>query len=275
MERESVKRPDSLIAGSDLPKETPPDELIKAFDAFSKTSAELIEYYAVLERRIAELTEQLERSRRLAAIGEMAATLAHEIRNPLAGISLSVSMLEKRVKDTGARELIENIRAGVNRMESIIGDILNFAQDITLNKVRVSWKDISRRIRDYLIPALEGKEITLTISKEDLEFSADPDYLERALLNVLDNAVDAVGDEGQIWLSCEEGGNKVVISVRDTGPGFSEEVMGKLCEPFFTTKTKGTGLGLAITSRIVEAHGGEMEFRNWENGAEVVIWLPY
>ncbi len=275
MEREPVKRPDSSIAGGDLARETPPEELIKAFDAFSKTSAELIEYYAVLERRIAELTEQLERSRRLAAIGEMAATLAHEIRNPLAGISLSVSMLEKKVRDPGARELIENIRAGVNRMESIIGDILNFAQDISLNKVQVSWRNLSRRMQKFLVPALEGKDITLSVSDEEVRFSADPDYLERALLNVLDNAVDAVGDKGQIWLSCEVRGGRVGISVRDTGPGFPEGVMGRLCEPFFTTKTKGTGLGLAITSRIVEAHGGEVEFGNWEKGAEVVIWLPY
>ncbi len=266
MERPASVRPDSLTVASK-------EDLAKAFEAFSRSSAELVEYFAVLQRRIADLTAQLERSKRLAAIGEMSATLAHEIRNPLSGISLSVSILKRKVRGESEMELIKNIEMGIERMEGIIRDILNFSQDISVKKDKMEWQGLAKRVLSQMGHRLQEKDVRVSVEGKG-EVLADGNLLERVLVNLIDNSLDAVEEDGKIWLVGREEENGFSILVRDNGPGFEAGAMEKAVEPFFTTKTKGTGLGLAIVSRIVEAHSGKLELSNWEEGAEVRIWLP-
>ncbi len=266
------KKPDSLIVNSkeDLAKEN----LAKAFEAFSRSSAELVEYFSVLQRRIAELTAELERSKRLATIGEMSATLAHEIRNPLSGISLSVSMLKRRIKSRPEMDLIRNIELGIWRMEGIIRNILSFSQDLLVKKERIEWQRLVSKVLDQTEHRVREKDIHIIVEGKAVLF-ADPVLIERVLVNLLDNSIEAVGDGGSIWLVAESDERGSSFWVRDDGPGFSSEVLEKATEPFFTTKTKGIGLGLAIVSRIVEAHSGTLWLSNWDRGAEVKIWLPF
>ena len=266
MVRKGHESHDSSIVGSK-------EDLAKAFEAFSRSSAELVEYFGVLQRRIADLTAQLERSKRLAAIGEMSATLAHEIRNPLSGISLSVSILKRRLKGETERDLIRNIEMGIERMEGIIRDILNFSQDLVVRKDKIDWCVLANKVTSQMRHRLEGSNVRVEIEGEG-SLVADFCLIERVLVNLIDNSFDALDGKGMIFLIGQEDEAGFSILVRDNGPGFSQEVLNKAVEPFFTTKTKGTGLGLAIVSRIIEAHSGRMSLSNWEQGAEVKLWLP-
>ena len=255
------------------------EELIKAFEVFSRTGAELVAYFSALESRIVELNKELERSRRLAAIGEVAAMLAHEIRNPLAGMELSASMLGRQELSEQQRELLDNICRGIKRLDRIITDILSFAQDISLKKAPVDIEEVVRTVLEkYLSHKLQEKNIVVDfhsgLSGDDRYIVIDKGYVERVLVNILDNAIDVSEDGGKLWISLWKTPERLWISIEDAGSGFSETALERALEPFFTTKARGTGLGLAICNRIIEAHGGRLILENTERGGKVSICLP-
>ncbi len=276
-----------------------PADLAELVEAFGGVTARLEATHAQLRGEVSRLNEelrhandQLERSRRLAALGEMAAGISHEIRNPLASIRLYARMLEEDLADRPEqRETAGKIAGAVTRLDAIVGDVLTFAREI---RVRAHACEPSEILDEALgLCALGGVEVDRS-GVEDVELACDPGLCVQALVNLIRNADEAMRGEGRaagdgpgrIWLSARDAGDIdgagrarrwTVLSVRDSGPGIPDDVVERMFNPFFTTRATGTGLGLAIVHRILDAHGGRVEVvggRQDGRGATVELWFP-
>jgi signal transduction histidine kinase len=265
------------------------DELASVFAAYNETSDRMMESYRQLQSEVGRLreqlrqkNEQLERKNRLAALGEMAAGMAHEIRNPLGGIQLYASLLER---DLGEREELltwaQKITNGVRTLDSIVCDILAFTHDQICQKKPIRLRGLLHQVLDYVQPQYElsGVEIDVAGIGEELVVEADENMLIRVFLNLIRNAIDTMDNQGRVVVRAEpydqDPGYQVRIRVADSGGGIKPEVMEKMFNPFFTTKDTGTGLGLAIVHRLVECHGGVILASNNEiGGATFTLLFP-
>lgn len=243
-----------------------------------------------LREELAEKKRELARRERLAALGEMAAGLAHEIRNPLGGVQLYASLLEQEVADRAeAVALVQKIRAGVAALDRLVSDVLAFAAQTEPELAPTNLGKLVGRVLELLQPHVStcAAEIVVDDALCDVWVMADATLLSRALMNLVTNAIEAVGSEGTVWISASQASRnaneteatpergRVVVTVADDGPGVPEELRDRIFNPFFTTKATGTGLGLAIVYRIVEAHGGSIRVGPREGGGAVFqLWLP-
>lgn len=234
-----------------------------------------------LQEQLHEKNRELERRERLAALGEMAAGVAHEIRNPLGGIGLYASLLERDLKDRPQqRDLAKRIGAGVNHLEAIVGGVLAFAGGGEPNRQPMRLAGMLDKASAQAIP--RGQELGVRIevgrSGENVELLCDGGQVQRALLNLLLNAIDAAGRDGRVWVRPGDGVDEdglFPIAVEDNGPGIAPQFLQRVFNPFFTTKDTGTGLGLAIVHRIAESNGGRVTARNRSGGgASFVLSLP-
>jgi signal transduction histidine kinase len=223
----------------------------------------LVAEVARLRGELANKNRELERRSRLAALGQMAAGMAHEIRNPLGGIALYASLLSRQLADqAGPRGLAERIAGAVERLDAIVNDILAFAGEMHPQKRPVLLSAIVDEAQELARGRLEAAGTGLACQIDgDAELLADPMLLVRAISNLLFNASDAAG-AGEVLLSAGTEDEQVCIRVSDSGPGVPKQIMDKIFNPFFTTKDMGTGLGLAIVHRIVEGHGGQIAVTN-------------
>ena len=280
---------EEAVSGQECRSPEAVDELAMVFAAYNETSDRMMESYRQLQSEVSRLREQLrqkdeqlERKNRLAALGEMAAGMAHEIRNPLAGIQLYASLLEGDLTDQ--KELLtwaQKISIGVRNLDSIVCDILAFTHDQICNKKQICLRDLLRQVLDYVQAQhrLGGVEIDVAGVGADLVVQADENMLVRVFLNLIRNAIDATGSQGRVVIRAEdyaeEPGYQVRICISDTGGGIKPEVMERMFNPFFTTKDTGTGLGLAIVHRLVECHGGVISSSNNEiGGATFTLLFP-
>lgn len=244
--------------------------------AFTEATARLQETHAALTSQVerlqgelAEANERLRRSRSLAALGEMAAGIAHEIRNPLGAIALNAEMLASDVAgNPAACASVEKILRAARRLDRIVGDVLSFARDTRINAVSTTAREILELAASDCEALLEREEVDLRIDIDgDCRLEADGPLVAQAVANLIRNAVQAM--QGlplrEVTLSAREArlrtpdGSRrgfVVLAVEDTGPGIPAEARERIFNPFFTTREEGTGLGLAIVHRIVDAHGG-------------------
>ena len=240
----------------------------------------LVREVARLREELASKNRELERRSRLAALGQMAAGMAHEIRNPLGGIALYASLLVRRLnEDAESGSLARRIATGVERLNAIVSDILAFAGEIQPLRRPVPLPAVLAEAAELARGRLEGAGTRLSCRcPAELTIHADGRLLVRAIANLLFNASDAAG-EGQVLLAAEAAGEHLEIRVADSGPGIAPELLDRVFNPFFTTKDTGTGLGLAIVHRIVESHGGRIVVRNAEagdelGGAHFILRLP-
>jgi signal transduction histidine kinase len=255
------------------------EEFGRVILAYSETQERLQQSHDTLAERVAELTEelgeknrQLERRNRLAALGEMAAGIAHEIRNPLGAIKLYASLLKTDVIDRpAAAQTVDKIANGVGRLESIVSQVLYFTREIRANPIQCDLAELIHETADVArARKAESKVRIVSAGPAALSATFDPNLLAQALLNLLINAMDACGDSGTVTVRYAAGdGNRVRIAIEDTGPGLPKDVIDKVFDPFFTTKDHGTGLGLAIVNRVAEAHDGTIEAKNVEGGGAV------
>ena len=224
---------------------------------------------------VAPLREKLNVSRsviehqgKLAHLGQLLASLAHEIRNPLTAINARLYTLQKSVAE-GSREYKDAtvIRSEINRLDHIVKDYLKLTRPADPRFAALKAGDVYQELHDLLEPDLSQQGVQLKIGAATTHpFRADPQQIKQVLINLIQNAAEAIGNEGTITLSARRDGRSrdhnatVILEVEDTGPGIARDVQDKLFDPFFSTKENGTGLGLAISAQIVERHGGAIEF---------------
>jgi signal transduction histidine kinase len=262
-------------------------ELASVFAAYNETTDRMHRSHQQLQREVHRLrdelqqkNEQLEQKKRLATLGEMAAGVAHEIRNPLGGIQLYASLLERDLTNQPEQQKwVQKINKAIRTLDMIVNDILTFTHDQVCEKRPTRLPELIHPVIEYLQPQLRDGAVTINLTGIDEGAVADVDGLmmERVLLNLLLNAAEAVGGSGTVFVRawrCEQQGG-VRIEIADTGPGIEPEILPKIFNPFFTTKDSGTGLGLAIVQRLVECHGGAIAASNGADGGAVfTILIP-
>lgn len=213
--------------------------------------------------RIRRFESQMRQSEKMAAVGQLAAGIAHEIRNPLASISGSIQLLGGSFSGRQEEEqkLMAIMLREIDRLNNLITEFLDFVRPDTLLDDPV---DLNALIREVMDMAKLNKNLKVTVQNLDLkattEIGGHRDKLKQALLNIVINGYQAMNDvdNPQIFVSTETVQDKVVVRIRDVGCGIDERGLKKIFEPFHTTKPKGTGLGLAVTHKIIESHGGKI-----------------
>ena len=236
---------------------------------------QLTETVRALQSELGEKNRLLERKNRLAALGEMAAGLAHEIRNPLGGIQLYASMLAQDVAgQPDSLQLVRKISDGVRRLEALVGQVLQFSREITAQPEPVDLAGLVEQAVELASARATKASVEFVLKGEpDVKVAADPLLMGQAILNLLLNAAEAIepGAPGRVTVRFRrppEGSDarQFHLSVTDTGRGIAPDVLDRIFNPFFTTKDTGTGLGLAIVHRIIEAHDGMILATNEPGG---------
>jgi len=208
---------------------------------------------------VRKIQEELMRTQGLAAVGEMAATVAHEIKNPLAGISGAIQVLaEGMPKGDNRRVVVGEILDQVRRLDRTVRDLLNFARPISPVRQTLDLIDSLAGAWKMLAPQLEAKSIRFALQPEiPVEISADPQLLRQVWVNLFQNAIEAMPEGGQLLVRVVPG-DKVRVEIQDSGNGIDAATMKGIWRAFFTTKTRGTGLGLPLVKKMVDAHGGRI-----------------
>jgi hypothetical protein len=271
------------------PRALAQDDLAELMGAVNAATSRLEASHAQLKAQVAKLTSdlgqaraQIERSRRLAALGEMAAGIAHEIRNPLGCILLYANMIRQDLVQThpAQTKLAEKINAAGKVMEAIITDVLTFSREFRIRTASLCPRDVFERAVEACshdgVPMWRSVEVVRCFEASAREFEADEGLVRQALTNIIRNAFEAMEEAGsglnhrltlrigRRVVSEASGSNRscVVFSVSDTGTGVTDEIVARMFNPFFTTRGAGTGLGLAIVHRIIDAHGGRISVTN-------------
>ena len=280
--------------GTDTHMQTPSlsaGDLAELMSSFNEVTAKLENTHTQLRSEVARLNtelteanEALQRSKRLAALGEMAAGISHEIRNPLGSIRLYTRMLQEDLAQMPEQcSIVDKIGRAVTGLDQIVGDVLAFSRELRVRATEYPSAMILSDAEDACAAELDGFLVSVEIDDGCEELECDSSLMHQALINIIRNGAQASRDNGGQAMSFgvrrdDEGG--VVISVRDSGGGIDEEVIERMFNPFFTTRAAGTGLGLSIVHRIMDAHGGSVRVENntddsgWASGATVSLVLP-
>ena len=238
-----------------------------------------------LRRRLLESDTIIERQQKMAHFGELAAGVAHEIRNPLTAIRARLFTLQKtQTAGTPAHEDTLVIRNEIDRLNRIVTDFLQLARPAEPRLVPIVAEPLLCEVRQLFMPQCEKQGIELKVeSANGTRFLADPQQMKQVLINLIQNAADSIVTDGTITLRArpdtarlaKQSSETVVIEVQDTGPGIPPAVQRRLFDPFFSTKEGGTGLGLSIAAQIVNNHGGKLEFQTQPSaGTTFAIILP-
>jgi signal transduction histidine kinase len=251
------------------------DEVGRLTDSFNKMSASLIEKRSELEETYAELSKQ----ERMAEIGNFSMMIAHELKNPLGIIKGSVDIIAKEgVKAQVSRTMMEYIQDEVKRLNRLVEDFLSFARPNPAHKSFVDINQVINRIVTLIpLPEFKEKDITLSVKLAQgiPEVNVDEHQIYQALVNIFNNAIQAISQQGEITIKTEQRQNGILIAVVDTGAGISDEEKEKVFEPFFTKKQSGTGLGLAVVKKIIDNHKGTITITDRKGGGTVFsLWLP-
>jgi two-component system sensor histidine kinase FlrB len=221
---------------------------------------------------------ELERSQRLAAMGEMAASLAHQLRTPLAAALLYTANLgQPGVADEARARFSDKATAQLRRLERLIQDVLLFARGESIGRDVIDASDLLVEAAQTVEPLMREHGLTFATDDDCQQaiIVGSRKALFGALVNLLENAMQATPAGGKICLIGKRSGDLLALGVRDSGPGISRETQARIFEPFFTTKGQGTGLGLAIALGVARAHGGSIELISEPGaGAEFVLTLP-
>jgi signal transduction histidine kinase len=223
----------------------------------------------------------LVQSEKLASIGEMAAAVAHGLRNPLASLRAAAQMVRQHPEAPSSREHLDAIIEEVDRLDRRISHLLSFSRPAPFHPLQ---ENVSRLV-EGLLPAFSqllrerGIELQLDLPGTLPEVRVDPMQLEQALVEIVSNALDAMPSGGRLRIAASvdspgAGSGNVTVEVADTGPGIPDHVLPSVCEPFFTTRQEGTGLGLAIAKRYVEQNGGRLEITSRPGATNVRVHLP-
>ncbi|MEN8118797.1 MAG: ATP-binding protein [Bacteroidota bacterium] len=241
----------------------------KMLDKFQKTRKELLFCHK----------KELRNNKKLATVGEMAARLAHEIRNPITGIANAIEIIADEIPDKQNRPILEEIQRQANRVNDAISKLLIYSRASELDTKDCNINELVKSLAFFLKNQNHNKRIKFLADLEDdiPNFYIDQGKIENALLNLGLNAVQAIKKQGIVTFKTnyDAAKNIIMVNVQDTGSGISNEILPKIFSPFFTTRTEGTGLGLAIVKDIVEKHQGKIWVeKNIKKGSVFTILLP-
>jgi len=229
-----------------------------------------------------ELTEKLRKAEHLAGIGQFAQNIAHEIKNPLNFINLSIDHIKEvsRPSDPDKADkfdsLIHNMKGEIQRVSRLTESFLEFGRPFELNRRET---DMEKVIEDVIeLVSAKARQDNIHIRKEYgkvPKLHVDPEFIKTCIYNIIINALEAMHGGGVLSITTREADSKFCLTVEDTGTGVPQEKMAKIFEPFFTTKIKGLGLGLSFTHRIIKEHGGKVLFESTEGkGSIMTVFLP-
>lgn len=233
--------------------------------------------YSNLENRTSELehlSEEFVKSERLLAIGELSARLAHDLRNPLSVIKMSLELIkntpsDSKISDSQTVTRIDMIDKSVDRIAHQVEDVLDYVRDSPLKLSNVLLSPlILNCIKKIKVP----DDIQIKVFEKNIEIKCDSIKLEAVIINLILNAIQAIPKSGNIEIKIDEKNDNVVLEFIDSGDGITDEHMSKIFDPLFTTKQKGTGLGLAICKNIIEQHGGTIQVKI--NPTTFVVTFP-
>lgn len=251
----------------------------------TKDEEELRTYSRHLEDMVENRSRELQESERMAAIGKTALMIGHDLRNPLQSITYALYQIKEMMgglpqDTTGASKekgsaAVATIGEQIEYMDKIVSDLQDYARPLVLEPIET---DLAALIKDTFSGINVPRNIHVSVNVEDglHKLKIDPGMIRRAFTCLLSNAIDAMPRGGSLVLEAKENDGVVSIDFRDTGIGISKENLGKLSTPLFTTRAKGMGFGLAISRRLIEAHGGSMEFDSKVGkGTTVTVKIPY
>jgi signal transduction histidine kinase len=223
-----------------------------------------------------QMEEALLKSQRLATIGELAAMVGHDLRNPLTGITGAAYYLKKKDGSRlsgGGKEMLQLIQEDIRRSDKIINDLVEYSKEPHLEPSHTNLRSITE---DALAEVKFQKGIRVVNStKKQPAMMLDTDRMRRVFVNIIQNAVDAMPKGGTLTIASTRSGDNVRITFRDTGEGMTPENLTRIWSPLFTTKAKGIGLGLAIAKRFVEAHGGSISVETkLGKGSTFTVTIP-
>ena len=264
------------------------NEMLQNIEDTHRSNLELLEqtkrFNETLKERVEEATSaireqqnELIKAERLATVGEFAARIAHEIKNPLSGITIALEMMKSKSGDNDQQQSISEVLTEVRRLDRILKDLLQLSVPKEMDLKPSDPNDIVERSLLVVAPAAEEKGVTIeTDLKCKDEYMLDYEKCQQVVINLLINGIDAVdANSGKVTVGTENVNGDVHISVTDTGHGIKPDEMEKIFEPFYTSKKQGTGLGLAISKRIIEAHDGRITVSSEPgSGTTFTVVLP-
>ena len=229
-----------------------------------------------------ELEEKLKKSEQLSLIGQLSSGIAHEIRNPLNFLTLSIGHLKERIGEENISDkedlvgLLDSLTKEVYRINELIHNFLFLGKTITLHRENIPPGDL---INEALITIKDkirsGIDVTTSCNGIDVIF-CDREYIRLGLINLIVNAIQSIDDSGKVSIECADEDGMARLSVSDTGQGIAEDELDRIFEPYYSTKKLGIGLGLAITKRFVEEHGGTISaLSEVGKGTTMIIRLPH
>jgi len=251
---------------------------IVLYNIVAWVSGTLVQAERKRREELKKAQEELIQANKYKVIGELAAGIAHEIRNPLGSIQGSLEILRKDYKVEDSKyEFLNILLKEVARLNKVITDFLNYARPALPNLIET---DINQLISETVLilspqAAKKGVGLKTELDKNLPRIKADPSQLKQAFINLILNSLEAIESTGQILISTLQDKNKVTVKFQDTGKGMSEETKGKIFTPFFSTKENGAGLGLGIVERIVQNHKGEIRVESYlGKGTKFTLIFP-
>jgi PAS domain S-box-containing protein len=207
-----------------------------------------------------QLEQQLDFSSRLAAIGRLTGGVAHEIKNPLNAMALHLEVLKGKLD--GEQPEIEVIGREIKRLDSVVKTFLNFNRPVDLNYKTIDFNELVQQVLALVSVDANAKNIALktVLQADKLWINGDPDLLKQAILNVINNGMEAMTEGGTLTTRTTSDGGQCQLTVSDSGPGIAREIQARVFQLYFTTKESGSGIGLATTFRVVQLHNGTIDF---------------
>jgi len=281
---EKLKASEEELRASNEELEATNEELRSANEELQATDEELRaanEELQTANEELRETQEQLVRSEKLAAIGQLAGGVGHELRNPLGAIKNAVYYIRGKVaqnelaqKEPRVTEFLDIMDDEINSSDKIINDLLGFSR---VGKPSVSSTRIEKVIDDALshVPSLENIELVKRLDTDLPEVEVDTEQIRQVLVNILVNAAQAMPEGGELTIGTGQRDKFLEVEITDSGCGISQEAIGKIFDPLFTTKAKGIGLGLAVCRSIIERHEGSIDVKSEVGkGTTFTIRLP-
>jgi two-component system, NtrC family, sensor histidine kinase HydH len=280
-----VRQELDAVPDSTVPERAQIIMLEEAFDRFADASAKLEARYTTLlneteslRAQIRQKDEEIAQAERLSTLGQMAAALAHEVRNPLGAMKLVLSILRQDVADRpGALELVEQVDRSIASLDHVVSNILHFSKGKPLQLAPLSVSAVLQEIAQGFRDANKNCRIAISLKGNPFILGCEHS-LRQVFQNITQNALQAMKSKGNIEISITDlPAENIEIVVRDDGPGIAPDVLQNIFNPFVSGRIEGTGLGLAIVKKIVVQHGGTVSVRNGINndkGAEFIVKLP-